>query len=125
MRVMLLAAGRSLRMLGRQRTHVLCRASGDGNVQAAGDVLLEQNRALVAAKNAEIRRAKNVLLTEAIQGLEKKLKKGKGVNKAIIAERQSKVRRELRVAGAKRGRSKGGRSCVRAPSGPEQRRRRA
>lgn len=59
---------------------------------AAGDVLLEQNRALVAAKNAEIRRAKNVLLTEAIQGLEKKTKKGKGVNKTIIAERQAKIK---------------------------------
>ena len=52
---------------------------------------LEQNRALVAAKNAEIRRAKNVLLTEAVQALEKKVKKGKGLNKHIIADRQQKV----------------------------------
>lgn len=52
---------------------------------------LESNRAVVAAKNAEIRRAKNVLLTEAISSLEKKVKKGKGVNKAIIEDRQNKV----------------------------------
>ncbi|KXZ42121.1 SYP71 protein [Gonium pectorale] len=60
--------------------------------EAASDVALEQNRALVAAKNAEIRRAKNVLLTEAIQALEKKVKKGKGVNKQIIADRQAKIK---------------------------------
>ena len=53
---------------------------------------LEQNRALVAAKNAELRRAKNVLLTDGIQALEKKVKKGKGLNKHIIADRQEKVR---------------------------------
>ncbi|KAG2431673.1 hypothetical protein HYH02_013250 [Chlamydomonas schloesseri] len=61
-------------------------------LEAASDVALEQNRALVAAKNAEIRRAKNVLLTEAVQALEKKVKKGKGVNKQIIADRQQKIK---------------------------------
>ncbi|KAG2483270.1 hypothetical protein HYH03_017868 [Edaphochlamys debaryana] len=61
-------------------------------LEAATDVSLEQNRALVAAKNAEIRRAKNVLLTEAVQALEKKLKKGKGVSKTIIADRQEKIK---------------------------------
>ena len=55
-------------------------------------MVLEQNRALIAAKNAEIRRAKNVLLTEAVQALEKKVKKGKGVNKQLIADRQAMVR---------------------------------
>ena len=53
---------------------------------------VEQNRALIAAKNAEIRRAKNVLLSDAIQALEKKVKKGKGLNKQIIADRQERVR---------------------------------
>ncbi|KAG2431672.1 hypothetical protein HYH02_013249 [Chlamydomonas schloesseri] len=61
-------------------------------LEAASDVALEQNRALVAAKNAEIRRAKNVLLTDGIQALEKKVKKGKGVNKQIIADRQQKIK---------------------------------
>ncbi|GFR50199.1 hypothetical protein Agub_g12367 [Astrephomene gubernaculifera] len=61
-------------------------------LEAASEVALEQNRAIVAAKNAEIRRAKNVLLTEAVQALEKKVKKGRGVNKQIIADRQSKIK---------------------------------
>jgi hypothetical protein len=34
-----------------------------------------------------------VLLTEAVEALQKKIKKGKGVNKQVIAERQEKVRR--------------------------------
>lgn len=67
-------------------------------MQAAGDVALESNRAVVAAKNAEIRRAKNVLLTEAVASLEKKVKKGKGLNKQIIDDRQERVReREWRM----------------------------
>ncbi|PNH07677.1 Syntaxin-71 [Tetrabaena socialis] len=61
-------------------------------LEAASDVALEQNRALIAAKNAEIRRAKNVLLTDALQSLEKKVKKGKGVNKQIIADRQGQIK---------------------------------
>jgi SYP7 family syntaxin len=64
--------------------------------QAAQDVAVEQNRALIAAKNAEIRRAKNVLLSDAIQALEKKVKKGRGLNKDIIADRQGKVRPVLK-----------------------------
>uniref|UniRef100_A0A6U0UWP2 t-SNARE coiled-coil homology domain-containing protein n=1 Tax=Polytomella parva TaxID=51329 RepID=A0A6U0UWP2_9CHLO len=61
-------------------------------LEASSDVALEQNRALVAAKNAEIRRAKNVLLNEAIQSLEKKAKKGKGVSKGLIEQRQEKIK---------------------------------
>lgn len=38
------------------------------------------------------RRAKQVLLTEAIEELQRKVKKGKGINKEIIKDRQSKVR---------------------------------
>lgn len=61
-------------------------------MQAATEVGLEQSRAQIAAKNAEIRRAKNALLTEAIGELDKKVKKGRGVTKQIIADRQEKVR---------------------------------
>lgn len=39
------------------------------------------------------RRAKNILLSEAIEALQKKVKKGKGVNKTVIADRQEKVGR--------------------------------
>ncbi len=38
------------------------------------------------------RRAKNVLLTEAIEAVRKKVKKGKGVTKQLQQERQQKVR---------------------------------
>ncbi|GIL90987.1 hypothetical protein Vretimale_17065 [Volvox reticuliferus] len=61
-------------------------------LEAATDVACEQNRALIASKNAEIRRAKNVLLTEAVTALEKKVKKGKGISKQIIADRQDKIK---------------------------------
>lgn len=62
------------------------------DVQAASDAALEANRALSAAKNAEIRRAKTVLLTEGIQALQKKVKKGKGARVAAVQEdRQNKV----------------------------------
>jgi hypothetical protein len=37
------------------------------------------------------RRAKNVLLTAAVEALQKKIKKGKGVNKSVIAQRETKV----------------------------------
>ncbi|GLC37524.1 hypothetical protein PLESTB_001757000 [Pleodorina starrii] len=61
-------------------------------LEAATDVACEQNRALIASKNAEIRRAKNVLLTEAVAALEKKVKKGRGINKQIIADRQERIK---------------------------------
>jgi hypothetical protein len=37
------------------------------------------------------RRAKNVLLTDAVQELQKLIKKGKGATRAVIAQRQQKV----------------------------------
>ncbi|GLI67924.1 hypothetical protein VaNZ11_012251 [Volvox africanus] len=64
----------------------------DKVLEAVTDVACEQNRALIASKNAEIRRAKTVLLTEAITALEKKVKKGKGVSKQVIADRQEKIK---------------------------------
>ncbi|MEW5303548.1 MAG: hypothetical protein WDW38_001887 [Sanguina aurantia] len=62
-------------------------------LDAASDAALEANRALSAAKNAEIRRAKTVLLTEGIQALQKKVKKGKGARGAAVQEdRQAKIK---------------------------------
>uniref|UniRef100_A0A7S0WX34 t-SNARE coiled-coil homology domain-containing protein n=1 Tax=Chlamydomonas leiostraca TaxID=1034604 RepID=A0A7S0WX34_9CHLO len=60
-------------------------------VEAANDLQLETNRSVVAQKNAEIRRAKQVLLTDAVEELQKKVKKGKGVSKQLIKERQAKI----------------------------------
>ncbi|GAX77861.1 hypothetical protein CEUSTIGMA_g5303.t1 [Chlamydomonas eustigma] len=57
----------------------------------AGEVALETNRTAIAAKNAEIRRVKNVMLTDAIDSVSKKVKKGKGINKEIIKDRNQKV----------------------------------
>lgn len=67
-------------------------AEVDKLMEASGDVQLESSRSIIAQKNAEIRRAKQVLLTEAVDALQKKVRKGKGVNKAIIAERQEKIK---------------------------------
>mmetsp|Transcript_19103 Transcript_19103/g.32789 ORF Transcript_19103/g.32789 Transcript_19103/m.32789 type:complete len:278 (-) Transcript_19103:432-1265(-) len=67
-------------------------AEVDKLMEAAGDVLLEHSRSVIAQKNAEIRRAKQVLLTEAIEALQKKVKKGKGVTKQTIAERENKIK---------------------------------
>lgn len=61
-------------------------------MEAASEVALETNRAVAASKNAEIRRAKGILLTDAIEALQKKVKKGKGLNKQIIAERNEKIK---------------------------------
>lgn len=61
-------------------------------VQEAAEIAEEKNRAVVAAKNAEIRKAKNELLTQGIEALQKKVKKGKGVNKEIVEARNEKVR---------------------------------
>eukprot|EP00197_Chlamydomonas_leiostraca_P001729 CAMPEP_0202887098 /NCGR_PEP_ID=MMETSP1391-20130828/42508_1 /ASSEMBLY_ACC=CAM_ASM_000867 /TAXON_ID=1034604 /ORGANISM="Chlamydomonas leiostraca, Strain SAG 11-49" /LENGTH=275 /DNA_ID=CAMNT_0049570375 /DNA_START=202 /DNA_END=1029 /DNA_ORIENTATION=- len=60
-------------------------------LEAANDLQLETNRSVVAQKNAEIRRAKQVLLTDAVEELQKKVKKGKGVSKQLIKERQAKI----------------------------------
>mmetsp|Transcript_36932 Transcript_36932/g.82118 ORF Transcript_36932/g.82118 Transcript_36932/m.82118 type:complete len:279 (+) Transcript_36932:235-1071(+) len=60
-------------------------------MSAAQDVSADNNRAAIAAKNAEIRRIKNVLLNEAIESLQKNVKKGKGVNKEIIKDRQRQI----------------------------------
>lgn len=57
----------------------------------AAEVAQDGNKAAVASKNAEIRRVKNVLLNEAISAIQKMVKKGKGLNKELIADRQSQV----------------------------------
>lgn len=46
-----------------------------------------KNRATVAAKNAEIRRAKNTLLQERIPELQKQIRKGKNVTTVVINQR--------------------------------------
>ncbi|KAF8072343.1 SYP71 [Scenedesmus sp. PABB004] len=57
----------------------------------AEEVAVEKNRAIVATRNAEIRKAKQLLLTDGVQALQKLKKKGKGVNKLVIEEREKKV----------------------------------
>lgn len=52
---------------------------------------LEAHCILWCLSIATCRRAKQVLLTEAIEALRKKVKKGKGVSKEVIAERNEKV----------------------------------
>jgi hypothetical protein len=90
--------------------------------QQVEEIAQEPNRAIVAARNAEIRcvldserqaglhhlayvpsaaqrdccrqtprKTKQQLLTEGIDGLQKKLKKGKGVTKVLVEERQRRV----------------------------------
>lgn len=61
-------------------------------LQAANDIQLETSRSVIAQKNAEIRRAKQVLLTDAVEALQKKVKKGKGVSKELMRERNAKVK---------------------------------
>lgn len=56
------------------------------------EIAAEGNRAIVAAHNAEVRKAKQALLTEGIEGLQKRLKKGKGVTKVLVEERQRRVK---------------------------------
>ncbi|KAJ9534099.1 hypothetical protein QJQ45_002102 [Haematococcus lacustris] len=60
-------------------------------IEASGEVALEDSRSLIAQKYAEIRRAKQVLLGPAVEALRKKVKKGKGVSKMVIADRESKI----------------------------------
>lgn len=64
----------------------------DLNKQAE-EIVAEKNRAIAAARNADIRKAKQSMLTEGIQGLQKLKKKGKGVTKAIIEEREKQVQK--------------------------------
>ena len=47
-----------------------------------------KNRATVAAKNAEIRRAKNALLQTRLPELQKTIRKGKNVTPVLMSERQ-------------------------------------
>ncbi|KAI8464827.1 MAG: Qc-snare protein, SYP7-family [Monoraphidium minutum] len=61
-------------------------------MRQAEEIAEEQNRAVVAARNAEIRKAKQALLTDGIEGLQKKVKKGKGVTKVLVEERQRRVK---------------------------------
>lgn len=60
-------------------------------LSVAAEVALDSNRAAVAAKNAEIRRVKNVLLNEAIPSVEKMAKKGKRLNKEILKDREMRI----------------------------------
>mmetsp|Transcript_31246 Transcript_31246/g.69516 ORF Transcript_31246/g.69516 Transcript_31246/m.69516 type:complete len:277 (+) Transcript_31246:295-1125(+) len=60
-------------------------------MEAAQEVAGEKNRAAVAAKNAEIRRVKNVLLNDAVESLQKNISKGKRVTRAMKEERQKQV----------------------------------
>eukprot|EP00210_Caulerpa_lentillifera_P008639 g8240.t1 len=53
----------------------------------ANEITELKNRATVAAKNAEIRRAKTTLLQERIPELQKKLRRGKNVTTVIIDQR--------------------------------------
>lgn len=57
----------------------------------AEDVAELKNRATVAAKNAEIRRAKNRILQTRLPEVQKKVRKGKSVTPAIITERTNTV----------------------------------
>lgn len=53
----------------------------------------EKNRAIAASINAEIRKAKATLLTSGVEGLQKKLKKGKNVTKTLVEERQERLKK--------------------------------
>ena len=65
--------------------------------QKARDVEGETNRAAIATMNAELRRGKNAILTGDVPRLEKlAAKRGKGVTKEIVAERQGMVRELVR-----------------------------
>lgn len=50
----------------------------------AEEVPNEANRALAASRNAEIRKSKQELLTQGVESLRKKLKKGKGLTKVWL-----------------------------------------
>ena len=60
--------------------------------QKAEEIAQEKNRALKAAMNAELRKAKTAMVEETVPALEKLVKKGKGVTKERMEERVHKVR---------------------------------
>lgn len=60
------------------------------HMQEAGKVPTLKDRALVAQKNADIRKRKQGLLSE-IEKLRPLVKKGKAVTKEIVAQRQDRV----------------------------------
>eukprot|EP00879_Flechtneria_rotunda_P007473 GHRR01007839.1.p1 GENE.GHRR01007839.1~~GHRR01007839.1.p1 ORF type:complete len:246 (+),score=91.72 GHRR01007839.1:198-935(+) len=66
----------------------------DLNKQAE-ETATEKNRAIVATRNADIRKAKQALLTDSVQALQKVKKKGKGVNKAIIEDREKQIQQMI------------------------------
>eukprot|EP00775_Hariotina_reticulata_P005702 gene5702-5941_t len=65
----------------------------------ADEISQEKNRAIVATRNADIRKAKASMLNEGIQSILKLKKKGKGVTKAIIEEREKRALAALGVPG--------------------------
>lgn len=60
-------------------------------MQEAGKVPALKDRALVAQKNADIRKRKQALLVD-VERLKPLAKKGKGVTKEMVARRQDRVR---------------------------------
>jgi hypothetical protein len=66
--------------------------SVEDTLTASGEAAGERNRAAAAARNAEVRRAKQRLLAEGVPALNRKLKKGKGVTPEIVEERQRRVK---------------------------------
>lgn len=63
----------------------------DDLLRQAEEVAKESNRATAATRNAEIRKSKQWLLADGLAGLQKKVKKGRGVTKELIEERQRRV----------------------------------
>lgn len=61
-------------------------------MQQAYEIAQERNRAIVAQRNAGIRKRKLELLNVNMETLSKKIKKGKGVTKEVIEQRQDKFR---------------------------------
>lgn len=55
---------------------------------------MQVNVSTIAA-TAIHRKAKQLLLTDGVEGLQKKVKKGKGVTKVLVEERQRRVSRLL------------------------------
>ncbi|WIA07935.1 hypothetical protein OEZ85_007413 [Tetradesmus obliquus] len=74
-----------------QEEYDLIMSQVDDLNKQAEEVAAEKNRAIVAARNADIRKAKQSLLTDGIQALQKQKKKGKKVNKAVIEERDKQI----------------------------------
>lgn len=59
----------------------------------AEEVAGTSNRAAAAARNAEIRRAKNELLQRKVEGLHKKARKGKNVTNEVLSARVEVIKR--------------------------------